>query len=71
MHIKLILDFTLDIEKLDGEQKTILNKFACEYGMKYGDFLKILQIESNERHMLKQQKLLEAQKSQFSVSFCD
>ena len=62
-----LLDFTLDIEKLDAEQKTILNKFACDYGMKYGDFLKVLQKESNDRHMLKQQKLIEAQKSQFSV----
>lgn len=55
-----------DFDKLDGEQKQQLNKNACNYGMKEGEFVRMLRKERDEKEMLKAQKALEAEKAQYS-----
>lgn len=58
---------TFDIDKLDTDHKTILNKYACDYGMHFGDYIRMLQKDHHEKLMLKKQKILEAERAQFSV----
>ena len=61
------LDLALDIQKLTSEHKVILNKCATNYGMEFGDYIRMLIMESEEKEKIKQNKLLEAEKAQYSV----
>lgn len=61
------LDLQVDVRLLNGEHKHILNKNAIEYGMEYGDFVRMLTLDFEEKEDLKRSKLLEAEKAQFSV----
>ncbi len=63
------LDLALDIKKLTSEHKVILNKCATNYGMEFGDYIRILILEGEEKEKIKQNKLLEAEKAQYSVSY--
>jgi len=60
------LDLALDIDKLTNEHKVILNKCATNYGMQYGDYIRLLIVESEEKEKIKFNKLLEAEKAQYS-----
>jgi len=60
------LDLLFDFNKLDGEQKQQLNKYACNYGIKDGEFVRMLRKERDEKEMLKAQKALEVEKAQYS-----
>lgn len=62
----MFIDLLFDFNKLDSEQKQNLNKNACNYGMKDGDFVRMLRKERDEKEMLKAQKALEAEKAQYS-----
>ena len=62
-------DLALDIKKLTSEHKVILNKCATNYGMEFGDYIRMLIVEGEEKDKIKQNKLLEAEKAQYSVSF--
>jgi hypothetical protein len=62
------LDIALDIDKLTSEHKVILNKCATNYGMQFGDYIRMLILENEEKEEMKRNKLLEAEKSQYSVS---
>lgn len=61
------LDAELDINKLTSEHKTILNKCAINYGMENGDYTRMLTLEDEEKEKIKMNKLLEAEKAQYSV----
>lgn len=63
------LDLQVDVTKLTSEEKTILNKHAIKYGMESGDFVRMLIIDHDEKEAIKQNKLLEAEKAQYSVWF--
>ncbi len=63
------LDLALDIKKLTSEHKVILNKCATNYGMEFGDYIRMLILEGEEKEKIKQNKLLEAEKAQYSVSY--
>ena len=58
----------LEIEKLTAEHKVILNKCAINYGMDYGDYIRMLVLDKEEKEKIKMNKLLEAEKAQYSVS---
>ena len=62
------LDLALDINKLTSEHKVIINKCATEYGMQYGDYVRMLILDNEEKETLIRNKLLEAEKAQYSVS---
>jgi hypothetical protein len=62
------LDLALDINKLTSEHKIIINKCATEYGMQYGDYVRMLILDNEEKETLIRNKLLEAEKAQYSVS---
>ena len=62
------LDLALEIEKLTAEHKVILNKCATNYGMDYGDYIRMLVMDKEEKEKIKLNKLLEAEKAQYSVS---
>ena len=62
------LDFNLSIDKLTNENKIILDKCALNYGMENGDYVKCLLMEEEEKEKIKQNKLLEEEKAQYSVS---
>lgn len=57
----------LDINKLTPEHKVILNKHATDYGMEYGDYIRMLILDNEEKETMKRNKLLEAEKAQYSV----
>lgn len=63
------LDLQLDIRSLTGEHKHILNKSALEYGMEYGDFVRMLTLDHDEKEEFKRNKILEAERAQYSVIF--
>ena len=63
------LDIALDIHKLTPEHKVILNKCATNYGMQFGDYIRMLILENEEKEEMKRNKLLEAEKAQYLVSF--
>lgn len=56
----------LDIKNLSSENKRILNKYACEYGMEFGDFVRLILLECEEKEELKKEKELEAERAQLS-----
>lgn len=58
----------VDVRLLTGDHKHILNKSAIEYGMEYGDFVRMLTLDYEEKEDLKRNKLLEAEKAQYSVN---
>jgi len=60
------LDLALEIEKLTAEHKVILNKCAINYGMDYGDYIRMLVLDKEEKEKIKMNKLLEAEKAQYS-----
>jgi len=60
------LDMALEIDKLTNEHKVILNKCATNYGMDYGDYIRLLIVESEEKEKVKMCKLIEAEKAQYS-----
>lgn len=62
------LDIQVDVRSLNSEHKHILNKSALEYGMEYGDFVRMLTLDHEEKEDLKRNKLLEAEKAQYSVN---
>ena len=43
----------LDVKNLSSENKRILNKYACDYGMEFGDFVKLILLECEEKEELK------------------
>ena len=57
----------LDLNKLTPEHKVILNKCATNFGMQFGDYIRMLILESEEKEQMRQEKLLEAEKAQYSV----
>jgi hypothetical protein len=59
-------DMALDLDKLTTENKTMLNKYATNYGMIQGDFMKMLMLEKKELDELKEMKQMEANKAQYS-----
>jgi hypothetical protein len=61
------LDVTLDIKNLTAEHKQIMNKCATNYGMQYGDYVRILIIEEEEKEEIRQNKILAAERAQFAV----
>ena len=61
------LDVSLDINKLTAEHKVILNKCGSNYGLEYGDFIRMLIVDNEEKEKVKQSKLLEAEKALHSV----
>jgi hypothetical protein len=61
------LDGAVDVKNLSTEQIQIMNKAATNYGMEYGDYVRMLMLEEEEKEEIKQNKLLEAEKAQFSV----
>lgn len=61
------LDLQVDIKLLTSENKHILNQSATSYGMDYGDFVRMLTLDFEEKEELKRSKLLEAEKAQYSV----
>lgn len=62
------LDIQVDVRLLTADHKHILNKSALEYGMEYGDFVRMLTLDHEEKEDIKRNKLLEAEKAQYSVS---
>ncbi len=60
------LDFELDYDKLTVEDESVLNKCALNYGLREDEFCRILHVEAEEREQLKQNKLLEEEKAQYS-----
>jgi arginine/serine-rich splicing factor 16 len=60
------LDLALDINKLTSEHKVIINKCATNYGMQYGDYIRMLILDNEEKESIIRNKLLEAEKSQYS-----
>ncbi len=63
------LDLALDINKLTSEHKVIINKCATNYGMQFGDYVRMLILDNEEKETIIRNKLLEAEKAQYSVSF--
>lgn len=61
------LDMQVDLKSLTSEHKHILNKHATEYGMEYGDYIRMITLDHEEKEALKRNKLLEAEKAQYSV----
>jgi hypothetical protein len=61
------LDIQLDVDKLDPENRAILNKCSLDYGLKFGDFIRILQMDKDEIQNAKLEKLMEAEKAQYAV----
>ena len=61
------LDLALDIDQLTSEHKGILNKCAMSFGMEYGDYARMLTLDDEEKEKIKMNKLLEAEKAQYSV----
>ncbi len=61
-------DIQFDIDKMDPENRELLNKCAVPYGMKLGEFVRMLQLDKDEAEKLRQQRLLEAEKAQYSVT---
>jgi hypothetical protein len=61
------LDLQVDITKLTGDEKDILNKKAMSYGMDYGDYMRMMTLDHDEKETLTRNKLLEAEKAQYSV----
>ncbi len=61
------LDVALDVKNLTAEHKQIMNTSATNYGMEYGDYIRMIMLEEEEKEEIKQNKLLEAEKAQFSV----
>ena len=61
------LDLALDVNKLTSEHKAIINKCATNYGMQYGDYVRMLILDSEEKETMIRNKLLEAEKAQYSV----
>lgn len=62
------LDMQVDLNSLTGEHKHILNKNGTNYGMEYGDYIRMLTLDFEEKETLRRNKLLEAEKAQYSVS---
>lgn len=61
------LDLALDTDQLTGEHKGILNKCATSFGMEYGDYIRMLILDDEEKEKIQMNKLLEAEKAQYSV----
>lgn len=61
------LDMQVDIKMLTAEHKSILNKSATNFGMEYGDYIRMITLDFEEKETIKRNKLLEAEKAQFSV----
>lgn len=61
------LDLAVDISKLTAEHEAILNKSGAKYGMDNGDYMRMLILDNEERESIKKNKLLEAEKAQYSV----
>lgn len=54
--------------RLTSEEKVILNKKATDFGLEFGDYVKMLLLDNEERENLKRNKELELEKSQYSVN---
>ena len=59
-------DMTLDINKLTAEHKAILNKCATQFGMQFGDFIRMIIMDNEEKEQVKQNKQMEAEKAMHS-----
>ena len=60
------LDLALNINKLTSEHKVIINKCATNYGMQYGDYVRMLILDNEEKEAIARNKLVEAEKAQYS-----
>jgi hypothetical protein len=60
------LDMKIDVKNLNAEHKVILNKCATEYDLEFGDMVKILLIEDQEKEELKHEKLMEEERAQYA-----
>ena len=59
-------DVNLDVNKLTAEHKATLNKCATQYGMQFGDYIRMLIMDNEEKEQVKQNKLMEAEKAMHS-----
>lgn len=60
------LDLVLDVNRIAADEKVILNKRSTDYGMEFGDYVRMLILDNEERETLKRNKELELEKSQYS-----
>ena len=61
------LDLAVDIKKLTAEHEAILNKYGDKYGMENNEYMRMLNLDHDEKEAIKKNKLLEAEKAQYSV----
>ena len=61
------LDLAVDISKLTSEHEALLNKSGSKYGMENGEYMRMLALDHEEKESIKKNKLLEAEKAQYSV----
>lgn len=61
------LDLVLDVNRLTPDDKVILNKRATDFGMEFGDFIRMMIVDNEEKETVKRNKELEIEKSQYSV----
>ena len=61
------LDLVLDVNRLTPDDKVILNKRATDFGMEFGDYIRMMIVDNEEKETLKRNKELEMEKSQYSV----
>ncbi|RMZ96342.1 CLK4-associating serine arginine rich, partial [Brachionus plicatilis] len=60
------LDLVLDVNRLTSEDKVILNKKSTDFGMEFGDYIRMMIVDNEEKEALKRNKELEIEKSQYS-----
>ncbi|KAL6478645.1 hypothetical protein MHYP_G00120780 [Metynnis hypsauchen] len=60
------IDVEVDVDELNPEQVTELNKMATPYGMAEGDFVWMLRKDKEEVEAIKHAKALEAEKAMYS-----
>ncbi|CAF1313841.1 unnamed protein product, partial [Didymodactylos carnosus] len=61
------LDLQIDVDQLTSDSKAIFNKCAMSYGMEFGDFVRMLILDKEELEIIRENKLIEQEKQQFSV----
>ena len=60
------LEVTLDVDKIDSDQKRLLTTYSMAYGLKKNIFLRYLAKDKNEQESLRLSKMLEDEKAMYS-----
>ena len=60
------LEVTLDIDKLDAEQRKLLTTYSLAYGLRKDIFLRYLGRDKNEQESIRLSKMLEDEKALYS-----